>query len=148
MKTLKALLLAVAMLVPPSFVGGVFVAGTITATGCKSRNLDPAGAYQSDKTLYTADKTIVEAYEVMDAFVKFEYSNRQALASTPEVGKAADEIRRNAQKWIKSAIGLRDAYAGSPTPDNRSKLDDAIRVLRQAITDAQRYISQGVKTKT
>lgn len=140
-------LAAILIAVPPSFLGGAFVAGVMTV-GCKSRNLDPAGVYQSDKTLYNADKTIVEAYDVMDAFVRFEYNNRQALASTPEVSKAADEIRRNAQKWVKSAIGLRDAYAGSPTPENRSKLDDAIRVLRQAITDAQRYISQGVKTKT
>lgn len=148
MKKLQSILTAIVLFVPPSFIAGAFIATSMTVAGCKSRNLDPAGVYQSDKVLYNADKTITESYEVMHSFVKFEYDNRAALATTPEVGKAAEEIRRNAQKWIRSAIGLRDAYAGSPTPENRSKLDDAIRILRQAITEASSYIKQGVKTKT
>lgn len=148
MKCIKSILLAVAMVVPPSIVGAAFIAGVFAIQGCKSRNLDPAGVYQSDKVLYDADKTIVESYEVLHAFVKFEHDNRVALAGSPEVTKAADKVRENAQQWVRSAINLRDAYAKSPTPENRSKLDDAIRILRQAIAEASSYIKQGVKTKT
>lgn len=112
-----------------------------TESGC-SRKLDPAGAYQGDKTLYNADKVISESYDVMSSFLKYEYSNRAALQATPEIGKAADNIRDNAQRWIKSAVALRDSYATNPTSENRSKLDQAVSVLRQAITEASRYLAK------
>lgn len=122
---------------------------SVVAVGCDgcAKKLDPAGTYQGDKTLYNADRTIAESYDVMHSFVKFEYDNRAALQGSPEIGKAADNIRANAQRWIKSAIALRDAYATSPTPEGRSKLDDAIRVLRQAITEAGAYMAKGVERK-
>jgi hypothetical protein len=115
--------------------------------GCKSRALDPAGVYQADQTLYAADKVISESYEVMHSFVLFEYQNREALRGTPEVTKAADHVRSNAQQWIKSAIALRDVYATTPTPDNRDKLNTAVRILREAIAQASAYMAKGVQKK-
>jgi hypothetical protein len=116
----------------------------VSTSGC-SRKLDPDGVYAGDKTLYNADRTIAEAYDVMHAFVKFEHENRAALASTPEVTKAADHVRMNAQQWLKSSIALRDAYSISPTPETRNNLEDSIRVLRTAIVEASRYMAKGVK---
>lgn len=110
-------------------------------TGC-ARKLDTTGVYQGDKTLYNADKVISESYDVMSTFLKYELDNRVALAATPEVGKAADNIRDNAQRWIKSAVALRDAYATNPTPANRDKLNQAISVLRQAVTEASGYLAK------
>jgi hypothetical protein len=115
--------------------------------GCKSRALDPAGVYQSDQTLYNADKVISESYDVMHSFVKFEYQNREALQGTPEVTKAADHVRNNAQQWIRSAIALRDVYATTPTAENGDKLNTAIRILREAINQASAYMAKGVPKK-
>lgn len=117
------------------------VAACFSETGCSTK-IDPAGVYQGDKTLYNADKAISESYDVMTAFLRYELSNREALRSTPEVGKAADNIRDNAQRWIKSAVALRDAYATSPTGANKSKLNQAIAVLRQAVTEASGYLAK------
>lgn len=143
-KLISKILVAALVCIPPSLVVCGTVA-TVCTVGCKK--LDPAGVYQSDKALYAADRTITEAYDVMHSFVRFEYENRAAI-NNPDITKAADNVRANAQTQIKSAIALRDAYAATPTPENRSKLDDAIRVLRQAISEAQGFMAKGVKKTT
>lgn len=121
------------------------VAAAPTFTGCATNNrpLAEGGVYQGDNTLYNADKTISEAYDVMHKFVTFEYQNREALAATPDVRKHADTVRLNAQQWIKSAIALRDVYAQQPTAENRDKLSNAIKILREAITQASAYLAKG-----
>lgn len=126
-------------------IAAVAFAVALPQTGCTTKKLDPAGVYQSDKALYDADKTITDAYDVMHTFVLFEYQNREALATKPDVRKAADSIRLNAQKWIKSAIALRDKYANAPNPENRSALLDAVRVLREAVNQASTYMKNGAK---
>lgn len=108
-------------------------------TGCRS--LDADGPYQGDETLHAADKTIVGAYDALHAFVKWEYQNRAALKDKPEITKAADTIRAGAEKWIASAIALRDVYAASPTSDNAVKLSTALRFLRQALDEAASYMA-------
>lgn len=128
--------------------------GLVGCSGGCARNLAPGGAYSTtnaaglvtqDTALYTADKTIVESYDVLHAFVKFEFENRAALqAASPQVKIAADNVRKNARKWTDSAIASRDVYAASPTPENRNALNDATRVLREAITQAQSFIKSGV----
>jgi hypothetical protein len=115
----------------------------ITQTGCRTK-LAADGAYQGDKTLYAADRTIVEAYDVLHSFVKFEFQNRAALANNPEIKKAADTVRQNAQTWVTSAINLRDAYAAAPTPENQKALQQALGVLRQAIVEAAKYVQAGL----
>lgn len=123
------------------FLCSFFVASLpLATTGCRG-TLDPAGEYRGDKILYTADKTITEAYDAMHAFVKFEFQNRAALARNPEIKESADAIRSNAETWIGTAIAMRDAYAGSPTADGRAQLEQALAVLRQAIVEASKYIS-------
>lgn len=107
--------------------------------GCGS--LDPEGAYKGDKVLYSADRTITEAYDAMHAFVKWEFQNRAALAENPEITKAADSIRSGAQKWITSAIALRDAYAAAPTSENNQRLQTALSILKQAIAEAAGYMA-------
>jgi hypothetical protein len=134
MKKLISLLYASTLLILPAFVA--------CSPGCKSRELAPAGVYQGDKTLYNADKVISESYDVMTAFLRYEVQNREVLRSTPEVSKAADNIRDNAQRWTKSAVALRDAYASNPTSDNKNKLNQAIAILRQAVTEASGYLAK------
>lgn len=108
--------------------------------GCGT--LDPAGAYKGDKVLYVADQTIVGAYDALHAFVKWEFQNRDELSDDTEVTEAADAVRLGAKRWISSAIALRDVYAAQPTAENRDRLNAAIAVLKQALTEAAQYMSR------
>lgn len=107
-------------------------------TGCA--DLAPNGAYHGDKALYAADRAIVGADDTIHEFVKWELSNREALAGTPEIRKAADELRKNARVWIGSAEALRDAYEANPTPENKVNLDQAMAVLDAALLEATKYM--------
>lgn len=111
------------------------------APGCGS--LSPDGPYAGDEILYTADQTIVTSYDLLHTFVTWEYENRAALASQPEIKRAADHVRANAPQWIASASALREAYAANPTPETRRSLQGAIGVLRAALTEAVRYMAAG-----
>lgn len=104
--------------------------------GCGT--LDKEGAYKGDKILYNADKMIVSSYEVLHAFVKWEYQNRASVSK--DVTKAADAVRANARKWISSASALREAYAGNPNDQNRTALVKSLDVLESAIAETMRYM--------
>ena len=108
----------------PSPYGGVTAAGELKTP---------------DRVLYDADFAIATAYEGLHGFVKWEYDNRQALSSTPEIKQAADKIRAGAPAWFKSAIAVRDAYAGNPSADTRSALQKALDTLQAALAEANRY---------
>lgn len=110
----------------------------LTACG----TLAPNGAYQGDDVLYKADTVITTSYTVFDSFLKYEHANRAALSGRPEIKKAADHIRTNAKVWIGSAIALRDAYALNPTPDGNAQLQKALAVLRAALIESTRYLSE------
>lgn len=114
------------------------------APGCGTP--DPAGVYKGDSFLYHAEKTIVTAYDSLDAFVLWEYQNRAALASIPEIRKAADKVREKAKDWIDSAIRLRDAYLANPTPENKSAFRAALRILRQGLAEAANHMAQNDPT--
>jgi len=103
-------------------------------TGCGT--LDPAGVYHGDKPLYTADVALTGAYDALHAFVRWEYENRAALASQPEIRQAADRVRAQAPQWFASAMALRDAYAATPSTANQSALASALAVIQAAVTQA------------
>lgn len=103
--------------------------------------LAPGGAYK-DKTLYDADLAITTGYDVLHSFVTWEYQNRGALKTFPDITKAADNVRANARTWISSAIALREAYAANPIKDNADKLQASIDIIRAAMTEATKYLVQ------
>lgn len=126
----------------PRFVPRLFLLPLIAIAigGCGT--LDKAGVYQGDQTLYTAELVIVTSKDVVQTFVTWELQNRAALARTPEVTKAADFLRRNFPKWKKSADALHDAYKLDPSTPNKTALENALAVLRTALTEAAGYMSR------
>ena len=108
--------------------------GTALLAGCGT--LDPAGIYKGDKTLYTSDLALGEAYDALHAFVQWEYDNRAALASQPAIRQAANQVRAQSPKWFSAAMALRDAYASAPTAANRDALVGALAVIQQAVSQA------------
>lgn len=111
----------------------------LALTGC--RTIDPAGPYKGNSALYTQDVGIRAAYDTIHAFVLWEYQNRSALATKPEIRKAADQLRTDTPRWITTAIALRDAYAAVPSNDNLMKLQQALAVIKTGMVQATSYMS-------
>jgi hypothetical protein len=121
------------------FVAVAALGGVLLSPGCGTLSSD--GPYAGDQILYTADQTIVSSYDLLHTFVSWEYQNRAALSGQPEIKRAADHVRANAQQWIASAIALREAYAIAPTAETRKSLQNALVVLRAALAEAVRYMA-------
>lgn len=115
----------------------VLIALVLSACG----TLDKTGAYQGDDILYKADLTITTSYQVLHGFVQWEYQNRGLLTDQPTIKQAADQVRKNAQTWIGSAIALREAYAANPTPETRQSLTSALLILQAAMNEATKYLA-------
>lgn len=107
-------------------------------TGCATK-LASDGVYQGDAVLYNADKTIVNVHELLHSFVTWEYKNRAVLPV--EVSKAADAVRASAQKYVQSAINLREAYASNPTKETGDKLQQTLDFLQSLLHEAVRYMA-------
>jgi hypothetical protein len=110
---------------------------SLLLTGCRS--LDPSGPYKGDKVLYDADTVIASSYDIMHTYVKWEYDNRANVSL--EVTRSADNIRKNGQKWIWSAIALRETYKASPAPNREDALNSALAILRTAMLEATKYMA-------
>jgi hypothetical protein len=107
--------------------------------GCGT--LAPEGPYAGDKTLYAADEAISLSYEVIHSFVLWEFQNREALKSQPEIKQKADQLRQNAPGWFATSMALRDAYADNPTDGTRDALQRTLGVLRAATLEATKYLA-------
>jgi hypothetical protein len=127
------------------FVTVLFIACALAFAGCAT-SLAPSGAY-TDKTLYDADLVISTSYDVLHAFVTFEYTNRATLeaanpATAATIKAAADNVRLHSREWLNSAIALEAAYKANPTTDNATKLTAAIAILQAALSEATKYLVQ------
>lgn len=112
-------------------------------TGCASsdRPLAPQGVYAGDEMAFKADTAINHAHTMLDLFLKWEETNRDTLLRVyPEVFQLAERVRREAPQVELTAIALRDAYKLSPTPDNKSKLEAQLRLLRLALKETNKYL--------
>lgn len=115
-------------------------AAILLTNGCAVVSDD--GPYQGDSALFNADQTIVNSYELLHTFVKWEYDHRAALAPVPQIKQAADRIRSEAPGWFQTAHTLRDAYAASPSRANKKAFLASIDVIRAALTEATKYLTQ------
>ena len=127
-KLLLILTLTLACLAPLTFVG----CGT----------LNPAGVYQGDKVLYDADILISTSYDTVHAFVTWEFNNRSALSSMPEIKNTADALRIQYPIAHKAALNARSAYLSSKSAPNATMLSQALAVLRQCMSTASAYLAQ------
>lgn len=125
---------------PPLPTMALLLAPALLFVSC--RQIAPDGPYHGDQLAYEADKTIVTGYEVLHDFVLWEQANLAALAGNPGVKQAADYVRANAKRWLNTAIVARDAYTALPSPETRSSLTRSLAVLRAAMVEAVKYLSQ------
>jgi len=116
----------------------ILLFAALALIGCRS--IDPAGPYKGDSKLYAQDVGIRAAYDTVHTFVLWEYQNRKALTANPEIRKSADYMRTNMPKWMGTSIALRDAYAAVPSTANLAALQQALAVLKAAMTEAAQYM--------
>jgi hypothetical protein len=110
----------------------------IATTGCA--HVSKQSVYLGDQYAYDTDLVIDGAYTVLNEFVEWETANHEFVkANWPEVAKFAQELIDNGDQWVDDALDLRDAYQANPTPENRSKLERAVAVLRVALSKAAIY---------
>lgn len=115
------------------------IAISLMGSGCH-RNLSPDGVYKGDQFLYETDNAISHTKKLLNDFVGWEKNNRLLLWQADKgIKKAADHVRANAKKWVKSAINLREAYALNPSPENRSALQTTLNILEAALNEAVAY---------
>jgi hypothetical protein len=107
--------------------------------GCGT--LNPTGPYKGDRVLYDADQVIVTGYDLLHVYVQWEFSNREALATHPEIKVTADHVRVNAKGWFRTAKNLRAAYAVSATDINKTALQQAISLIRAVVAEATGYLT-------
>lgn len=112
----------------------------LTGNGCVRGTLAPNGVYVGDAFLYQTDFTISGAHTTIREFLKWEKDNRGLIPI--EITQYADSIRRGAPQWFGSAVALRDAYSLNPSAANRTALQQALDVLRQAVTESTKYLVQ------
>ena len=127
---------------PIQLICALFALSLAAFSGCSSAvKLDPAGPYNGNTVLYSADLAITSSYAVLDTFLTWESTNRPLLKGSPQVTKAADNIRLNARQWFGSAHALRDAYAAAPTAANQANLQQVLAVIQAALTEAAGYMA-------
>lgn len=115
---------------------------SLVTTGCSSHaTLDPTGVYKGDKFVADTEASITSAYEVIDAFLKWELTNRPLLASQPQITRAADRIRAQAPRWFQSAHNLLDAYKAAPNDANKVNAQQALSILQVALTEVAAYMA-------
>lgn len=78
--------------------------------------------------------------ETFDAFLRWEYRNRDTGLVTGDVHAVAQEIRRSGIDWLVTAREATKAYKQHRTEANKANLETAVRVLEALIRDAQKYL--------
>lgn len=114
--------------------------------GCVS-TVAPGGAYNNDTFLYNAESSVTTAYQTFDALLKFEYDNRAALSSTPEVKQYADYVRLNAPKWKITFEELDATYKVNPTAENKDKVQNILNLVKTVLAQSTIYLATPVKPK-
>jgi len=92
-----------------------------------------------------AEQSTDSAYSTMEAFKKWEFTNRATLeAVNPDIEHYANVVRRNEKKWLQSARAETMAYKYNRTPENKVNMDTAVAVLREAMHQISIYMAQPV----
>lgn len=117
----------------------VLLAISLVPAGCGT--LDKSGVYQGDAYLYQSELAIRTSYDVVHTYVSWEFANRAALASNPDIQASADVMRAHAREWFRTANALHDAYKSDPSAPNKQALQAILDILRAALTEAAQYMT-------
>ena len=122
-------------------LNSIIAAAVLLTVGCGT--LAPDGVYKSQKVLYTADQTFETTHDIIDAFLKWEFENGDALYQlSPRIKAGADAIRKDAPEWINKYNDARKAYLLAPVKDNSTALEEALDQLERLAAAGQQIATQ------
>ncbi len=113
----------------------VLVSALMFCSGCK---ILPG----NDSVVVRAEQSTAMGIEVFDAFVLWEYRNRDVLGEDSEVTKAANYIRANAPMWLSMARATTKAYKNNRTAENKADLLTAVKTLEAGIDACKDMLSK------
>lgn len=126
------------------------------SSGCKSAGTGrydaPTATYDpaapADPVVVTAQQLRGSALSAFDLFVTTEKTFRNELWKlSPEIKHAADNVRRNARRWLDDLSLSIQNYQMARTPDNKLKLESAIKLVEQMLAQANSYVQEAQKAK-
>ena len=102
----------------------------------------------ADAVVVTAESLRESALGVFDAFMRVEREHEAALKElNPDIHKAAEDIRKNGQKWLKDLTAAKVAYQTARTPDNQSQLLSSIALVRSVLISASKRLAEASTRK-
>lgn len=139
--TIKKYAAAVTIATTWAFLPAVTIAPTVLMTSCASIQVG------QDKTLVNAQRTIKAGHETVYALERLESEQYYFFkAHAPEqavvVRRQVNVLRKNFPQIEQDAWNAVEAYRKEASQVNKSKLDIALVVLAQIVSDAQHYITQ------
>jgi hypothetical protein len=100
-----------------------------------------------DPVVVNAERATVLALDTVDTFLAWEFQNREAFASVPEIRESANYLRRNAPAWFETARDLTKSYKQNRTEQNKANLGTVIAILQRATRQANAYLPAALKKK-
>lgn len=98
----------------------------------------------SDPIVVNAERTTVIALVTFDAFLKFEFENRELLLKVdPGIHKYAEQLRIKGPQWLESTRTLTKTYKANRSEQNKFTLTTALSLLQAAMAEAQKYVKVG-----
>lgn len=95
-------------------------------TGCR---LSPAASVTGDPVVVNSEKTITIAFDTVDAFLRWEHTNRGVVS--PDVHAAAQALRAKAPDQFRNARAVLRAYKTNRTPEQKALLDTWLATLSE-----------------
>lgn len=96
----------------------------------------------SDPVVVRAQQAQSLSLQILDSFVLYEYNNRGALlAVSPEIKKAADNVRKRAPMAFESLSNALATYKANRTPENKANLVTYLAVVEQLQAEAVKWLA-------
>ena len=119
----------------------VLVLAALTLTGCTQPYTVAPGA---DAVVVHAEAIAETAVIRLDAFVAWERRNEAALLKvSPDIHAAADLMREVAPQAIRDLRAATKLYKQNRGPENKDKLNGALKALEYILLTTQTYYQKG-----
>jgi len=135
----------------------VILCVALTFAGCSSGCLAGKGQYDPNTGVYnaeamadtlvvTAQNTRKIAADVFDGLMTIEAHNEETLkAVSPEIHKAAEEVRRNGKAWLGELTAAITDYQKERSATNGNKLKAALKLVDDALLSASKHLAEATK---
>jgi hypothetical protein len=105
------------------------------AQGCATRETSPPPHRESASLTLRAEQTIAVSFDIVDAFLLWEYHNRESLGA--DVRDVAERLRREAPGAFMTARSFLRAYKSNPSPQQAAAVERQLQTLADMASKAK-----------